>query len=109
MWIYLRGTWLRFRAQPRNRISRYISRDYTDARKLKDSIGRAHKIASELEAEGFSTTEASTILAMALGILAEGDERGHRNLRPLANGMLKAAQLAFDALRDGRNREPGHA
>jgi hypothetical protein len=74
-----------------------------------DQISRAHKIACELEAEGYSAVEAGTILSMALGILAEGDERGHRNLKPLIAGMVKAAQMAFDALRAVRRRDPGHA
>lgn len=75
----------------------------------KDTIGAAHKIASDLEADGYSTIDAATILATALGILAEGDERGHRNLKPLVDGMVKAAQIGFDALRASRSREPGRA
>jgi hypothetical protein len=75
----------------------------------KDLIGPAHKIATDLESGGYSTVDATVILATALGILAEGDERGHRNLKPLVDGMVKAAQLGFDALRASRNREPGHA
>jgi hypothetical protein len=71
----------------------------------RDSIGRAWKLASELESEGLSLIDASAVLAMALGILAEGAD-GHRELRPLVDGMVKAAQLAFDALRESpRSKE----
>jgi hypothetical protein len=45
---------------------------------------------------------------MALGIYCEAHEDGHRELKPLLDGMLKAAQMAFDALRDGRKRTPAN-
>lgn len=68
-------------------------------------IPRAHKIASELETEGRGAAEVSAILSMALGIFMEGQPNSHRNLQPLADTMLSGAQMAFDALREGRNRE----
>lgn len=75
----------------------------------KSHIGRAHKIAAELEAEGYSAIDGSTILSMALGIFMEGKPDSHRNLKPLTDSMLKVAQISFDALRAGREREAGHA
>ena len=74
----------------------------------KMNIARAHKIASELEAEGYSAEDSTTILSMALGIFMEG-KGGHRNLKPLTDSMLRCAQIAFDALRQGRRHEPGNA
>lgn len=67
-----------------------------------ESIGRAYKIAIELEAEGVRMPHAATVLAMALGIMAEA-EGGHRELKVLTDAMLKAAQIAFDAMRDSRS------
>ena len=75
----------------------------------KSHIARAHKIASELEAEGCSAMEAGVIISMALGIFMEGQPNSHRNLQPLAASMFEIAQKSFDALREGRNKEPGHA
>jgi hypothetical protein len=72
-------------------------------------IGRAHKIASELGQEGYSPTDGGLILSMALGIFMEGQADSHRNLQPIADAMLKTAQMAFDALRDSRNRDAGRA
>lgn len=75
----------------------------------KDTIGRAHKIATELEAEGYSAEDGSAVLSMALGIFVEGIEDSHRNLEPLVAGMHKAAKIAFDALRQSRQSKPGNA
>lgn len=75
----------------------------------KSHIARAHKIAAELEAEGHSAVDGGIILSMALGIFMEGQPDSHRNLKPLTDSMLNVAQTAFDALRDGRKREAGHA
>lgn len=74
----------------------------------RSSIGRAHKIAIELEAEGYSGEDASVILSMALGIFMEGVDGGHRELKPLIDAMLKAAQISFDALRNSRSSKVGH-
>lgn len=74
----------------------------------KSQIGRAHKIASELQAEGFSAVDGGLILSMALGIFMEVQPDSHRNLEPLAESMLAVAQKTFDALRAGRNRDAGH-
>jgi hypothetical protein len=68
----------------------------------RDDIARAHQIATELERDGFDVKSGGVVLAMALGILAESDPRGHRNLRSMSDGMLKAAQVAFDGLRQHR-------
>lgn len=75
----------------------------------KSNIARAHKIAAELEADGYSATDGSLILSMALGIFVEGQPDSHRNLELLTDAMLRAAQMAFDALRQGRKRNAGHA
>lgn len=75
----------------------------------KDCIGRAHKIATELESEGRTATDAGLILAMALGIFVEGLEGGHREMRPLLDAHLNVAQQTFDALRASRTHEPGTA
>jgi hypothetical protein len=74
-----------------------------------DTIARAHKIATELEAEGYSPEDGSMVLSMALGIFVEGTENSHRNLEPLIAGMHRAAQIAFDALRQSRQSKPGTA
>ena len=66
------------------------------------TVGRAWKIANELEAEGYSEIDASMILSMALGIFVEGVDGSHRNLKPLTDAMLEGAQMAFDALREAR-------
>jgi hypothetical protein len=71
-------------------------------------IARAHKIAAELEAEGLDVVTAGTIIGMALGIFMEGQPHSHRNLVPLATALNDVAQKAFDALREGRERDPGH-
>lgn len=70
----------------------------------RDLIGRAHKLATEIEGDDLSVVDASQVFAMALAILAEATEGAHRNLWPLCEGMTRAAQIAFDALRDSRNR-----
>lgn len=74
----------------------------------KTHIGRAHRIATELEAEGYSDVEGSAILSMALGIFIEGFEGAHRNLQPLVKAHLDIAQQSFDALRASRDASPGH-
>lgn len=65
-------------------------------------IARAHKIAWELEEDGYSPTDGSMILSMALGIFMEGQVGSHRNLLPIAEAMLKIAQITFDAMREAR-------
>lgn len=72
----------------------------------KDEIGRGYQIAAELEAEGYDVQAVSRILSYALGIGAEGIDGSHRNLTPLLDGMLSAAQLCFDALRTAREQKP---
>lgn len=70
----------------------------------KDAIGRAHKIATELFAESWSAVDGCTVLAMALGIFAEGFEGGDSaNLDKLMNPLLTSAKMSFDALRAGRD------
>ena len=66
-----------------------------------DDISVAYRIASDLEKSGYDAKSGGSVLAMALGILAAGHPAGHRNLRPLINGQVEAAQLAFDAIRAG--------
>ena len=68
----------------------------------RDNIGKAWEIAKLLDDGGYSPVDGSNILAMALGIFMEGQPDAHRNLKPLTDAMLKAAQIAFDALRDGK-------
>ncbi len=70
----------------------------------KNDIARAHKIALDLERDGFTIKSGSVVLAMALGILAEGEPKSHRNLRPLIDALTKAAQITFDALRTNREK-----
>ena len=75
-----------------------------------DRIGMAHRIASQLWDAGIRGPDGGVILAMALGIYVEAQEGcSHRNIWPLVGAMMKAAQMAFDALREGREREPGNA
>jgi hypothetical protein len=45
---------------------------------------------------------------MAMGIYMDAQEGSHRNLKPLADGVCEAAQIAFDALNAHRNKS-GHA
>ena len=64
-------------------------------------ISEAHRIASELEAGGYDAKSGGVVLAMALGILAASHPNAHRNLQPLVAAQVKAAQMAFDAIRTG--------
>ncbi len=75
----------------------------------KSFIGDAWEIAHLLETKGFSGVDGALVLAMALGIFCEGQPDSHRGLKPLVDGVLTAAQGAFDALRASRDRDEGNA
>lgn len=72
-------------------------------------IGVAHQIATQIWDAGYRDTDGLMVLGMALGIYMEAHEGGHRELRPLSDGMLQSAQIAFDALRAARKGKPGNA
>lgn len=71
--------------------------------------GEAWKIAKALENTDLPEGTVLAILGMAMGIYMEGRDGAHRELRPLTDAITKCAQISFDALRAGREREPGHA
>lgn len=64
-----------------------------------DDISVAYRIATELEAAGYDAESGGVVLAMALGILVAAHPKGHRDMRPLIVAQLRAAQIAFDAIR----------
>ena len=71
-----------------------------------NQIVLATKIATMLYDAKLQGPDGASILAMALGIYVESHPDSHRELAPLCEGMLKAAQIAFDALREASSREP---
>lgn len=74
-----------------------------------DLIGTACQFAKVLERQNLSCPDGINALAMAIGIWVEGQDGSHREMLPLVDAALKVAQITFDALRAGRNREPGKA
>ena len=72
-------------------------------------IDLAHEIATRLWDAGMRGHDGITVLSMAMGIYMEAQEGAHRNLRPISDAMLLAAQQTFDAFQQARRRQPGNA
>ena len=79
--------------------------DKTTERRARISL--AHEIATKLWDAGYREAEGVAVLAMALGIYMEAQEGAHCEFRPLIEGMLRAAQMTYDAFQ--QRHEAGHA